>query len=99
RVEGVVGKPAAELGAVPLEVEAAHEATGPISPSRRRQQVRKVERVGPGVARLPLAEQLYPADGLVDGAETERGQQRPHLLGDEQQVLGDALGGAGELGP
>ena len=77
----------------------ATKRRGPSGSAGGREQVRQVERVGPGVAGRPAGAALDPADGLVERAQPERGQQAPHLLGDEQQVGGHALGGAGELGP
>jgi len=62
-----------------------------------RQQRREVHGVGALVASGPLPQQVDPAHGLVDGAQPERGQVAPHLLGDEHEVGGDALGGAGEV--
>ena len=55
--------------------------------------------VGPRIAGAARAQELDPADHLVERPGTERGQQPAHVLGHEQEVRRHALGGAGEVGP
>ena len=52
----------------------------------------QVHDVGPLVARAALAQQVDPADRLVQRSQAQLGQVGPHLLGHEQEVRGHALG-------
>ncbi len=53
----------------------------------------------PLLDRIPSIEQLGVTDGLLEGAESEQGQQLAHLFGDEHHEVDDVLGLAGEPGP
>ncbi len=58
---------------------------------------REVEALGLPVVDGPLGvEQLGVADGLLDGAEAELGEELADLLGDELEEVDDVLGLAGE---
>ena len=48
--------------------------------------------------RLGLVEHLHLADHLVEMAIAELGHQLAHFLGDEEEVVDDVLGLAGEAG-
>jgi hypothetical protein len=63
------------------------------------QQRRQVDRVDALVAGAALAQQVDPADGLVERPHPERGEPPADLLGHEQEVGGHALRGAPEVGP
>ncbi len=60
------------------------------------QQRVEVEIVEVGVAAADLAQQVGAADGLLQRAQAQRGQDLAHLLGDEAHQVDDLLGRAGE---
>ena len=61
------------------------------------EQFREVESLGlPVRHQLRLVEHLHLADHLVKRAEAERGHDLAHLFGDEEEVVDDVLGLAGE---
>ena len=61
------------------------------------EQPAEVERVRRRVAGAALPQQVRPPDRLVEGPQTERGEQLAHLERDEAEVRLDHLGRAGEL--
>ena len=51
------------------------------------------------VGRDRHGQEVGPADDLVEGPEAHPAEVLAHLLGDEEEVVDDLLGRAGELGP
>ena len=61
------------------------------------EELREIEALGLPVGDgLGLVEHLHLADHLVERAVAERGHQLAHFLGDEEEVVDDVLGLAGE---
>ncbi len=64
---------------------------------RLHEQLGEVEAVGLGVRdQLAPIEHLHLADHLVEGAVAHRRHQLAHFLGDEEEIIDDVLGLAGE---
>ncbi len=51
-----------------------------------------------GLVEPAMAEQLDPADRVLDPGDPEPGEVLAHVLGDQVEVVDDLLGAAGEAG-